>query len=54
MGTLDKIRAHAQELILRGAPYSKEEIAIIKMATPAGKAFNAGKRSDKHFQKTGN
>jgi hypothetical protein len=51
--TLEKIKAHAEYLIERGAPFSKDELAIIKMATPSGKAFNAGKRNDKHFQQTG-
>lgn len=53
MTTLEKIKAEAEYLIHRGAPFTRDELAILKMATPAGKAFNAGKRSDKHFQQTG-
>jgi len=51
--TIVLIREQAAELISRGAPYTKVELYIIKMATPSGKAFNAGKRNDKHFQQTG-
>ena len=53
MSTIDKIKIHAKELIQRGAPFTKDELSIIRMATPKGNAFNAGKRSDKHFQQTG-
>jgi hypothetical protein len=45
MNTLERIKEHARELIERGSPFTKDELEIIKMATPsAGKAFNAGKR----------
>ena len=44
MKTIEHIKSHAQELILRGAPFTKEELSIIKMGTPSGKAFNSGKR----------
>jgi hypothetical protein len=44
MNTLDRIKEHASELIVRGSPFTKDEIAVIKIATPSGKAFNAGKR----------
>jgi hypothetical protein len=54
MNTLQKIQDHAAEIMARGGPVGKDEIDIVKMATPSkGKAFNAGKRNDKHFQKTG-
>lgn len=50
MSTISKIQAHAAELIHRGAPFTKDELAVLKMATPSGKAGNAGKRK---IQKTG-
>lgn len=42
--TLEKIKAHAEELIRRGAPFTKRELAILKSATPLYTAGNAGKR----------
>ncbi len=48
MKTIDRIKAHAADLIQRGAPFTKDELAIIKMATPSGKAGNAGKRTKKN------
>lgn len=53
MKTISAIKEHAAAIIAKGAPFTKDELAILKMATPSGKAFNAGKRNDKHFQKTG-
>jgi hypothetical protein len=48
MTTLERIQTHAQELILRGAPYTKDELAVLRMATPSRKAGNAGKRTTKN------
>lgn len=42
--TILKIKEHADLLMRRGSPFTKDELEIIKMATPSGKAFNAGKR----------
>lgn len=57
MGTKEKILEHAASIIENGGPKTKEEINIVNMALAVsgktGKAFNAGKRNDKHFQQTG-
>ena len=48
---MDQIKAHAADLMDRGAPFTKDELAIIRMAIPAGKAGNAGKRTKKNHNK---
>lgn len=53
MNTLVIIKERAAAIFAKGSPFTKDELAILKMATPSGKAFNAGKRNDKHFQQTG-
>lgn len=45
--TLIRIKEHAAILMERGSPFTEEEVEIIKLATPAGAAWNAGKRKVK-------
>jgi hypothetical protein len=48
METLQRIKEHAAAIIAKGAPFTKEELAVLKLATPSRKAFNAGKRTTKN------
>lgn len=47
MSTLDKLKIHVEEIINRGAPFSKEDLNVLKIYNQlvGGKAFNAGKRN---------
>lgn len=49
MTTIEKIKAHASEIIAKGAPFTKEELRVLKIfnSLNAGKAFNSGKRNAK-------
>lgn len=42
VNTLDEIKMRAAEIMASGGPKTKDEILIVKLATPSGKAFNAG------------
>lgn len=47
MSTIDKIKEDAERIMQKaraGHTLTKDEIAILKIATPQGKAGNAGKR----------
>ena len=49
MNTLEQIKLHAAEIIAKGAPFTKQELKILKIfnSLNSGKAFNAGKRNAK-------
>jgi len=51
VNTLEKIIEHARELIERGGPFTKNELAIIKMATPSKGKANSGTRWNSRKQK---
>ena len=49
MNTIEKIKAHAFEIMSKGAPFTKDELRILKIfnSLKPGKAFNSGKRNAK-------
>lgn len=51
MTTMQTIKDHAAAIWAKGAPFTEEELMILKMATPSGKAGNAGKRTKKNHNK---
>ena len=47
--TLEKLKTHADAIMTRGAPFSKEDFRVLKiyLSLNSGKAFNSGKRNAK-------
>jgi len=50
MATIDKIKTEAEGIIAKGAPFTKNELLVLKIynsLTSTKKAFNSGKRNAK-------